>query len=193
MPASKRSKPGERTLKQDWQKIWDAPVRLLHWSLVASILAAWITSGQTGMAHEYIGYAAAAIVAARLLWGFTGNRYARFGQFVRAPAPTVAYLRAVAKGRAARHLGHNPLGGAMVLALLTCVSLLALSGWAATTDLLWGYAWPVRLHVGIAWTLVGLVALHVSGVVFTGWQHRENLIIAMITGRKKPPAPGDQD
>lgn len=168
-------------------------MRLLHWSLVASIVAAWWSSDRTGAAHEYIGYAAVAIVLARLLWGFAGNRYARFAQFVRAPEPTVQYLRAVATGRSARHLGHNPLGGWMVLALLACVSLLALSGWAATTDLLWGYAWPVRLHVGVAWTLVGLVVLHVSGVVFTSWQHRENLVIAMITGQKKPPADGDQD
>lgn len=56
---------------------------------------------------------------------------------MRAPAPTRRYLRAVLAGRAARHLGHNPLGGAMVLALLACAALLALSGWAATTDLLW--------------------------------------------------------
>jgi cytochrome b len=188
LPASKRSK-----LSEPKKKIWDAPVRLLHWALVASIVAAWVTSGQTGVAHEYIGYASAAIVAARLLWGFAGNRYARFSQFVRGPGPTVQYLRAVLENRAARHLGHNPLGGAMVVALLSCVGLLAVSGWALGTDLLWGYAWPVQLHVAIAWTLVGLVVLHVSGVVFTSLQHRENLVLAMITGKKKPPAQGDQD
>ncbi|NHZ40241.1 cytochrome B [Massilia sp. CCM 8693] len=180
-------------MSQPSQTIWDAPVRLLHWGLVASIVAAWVTSEQVEGWHEVIGYASAAIVAARLLWGFAGNRYARFSHFVRAPGPTVAYLRAVAQGRAARHLGHNPLGGAMVLALLSCVALLAVSGWALGTDLLWGYAWPVRLHVAIAWTLVGLVVLHVSGVVFTSLQHRENLVLAMITGKKKPPVQGDQD
>lgn len=188
MPASKRSDLSEPT-----KKIWDWPVRLLHWSLVASIVAAWVTSEQTGVAHEYIGYASAAIVTARLLWGFAGNRYARFSHFVRGPGATVAYLRAVAGQRAARHLGHNPLGGAMVVALLSCVGLVAASGWAMTTDLLWGYAWPVRLHEALAWALVGLVVLHLSGVVFTSWQHRENLVLAMFTGKKKPPAQGDQD
>ncbi|WP_229509261.1 cytochrome b/b6 domain-containing protein [Massilia sp. CCM 8734] len=180
-------------MKKSKLAVWDVPVRLLHWSLVAAIAAAWWTSDQTGVAHSWLGYGAAAIVAARLLWGFGGSRYARFSQFVRAPGPTVRYLHAVAQGRAARHLGHNPLGGAMVLALLACVALLALSGWALGTDLLWGYAWPVQVHVAIAWTLVGLVVLHVSGVIFTSWQHRENLVLAMITGKKKPAAEGDQD
>lgn len=175
------------------QRVWDWPLRLLHWGLVASIVAAWLSSEETSGVHDYIGYASAAIVAARLLWGVAGNRYARFSHFVRGPGPTVAYLRAVARGRAARHLGHNPLGGAMVVALLSCVGLLAVSGWALGTDLLWGYAWPVRVHVALAWTLVGLVLLHVSGVLFTSWQHRENLVLAMLTGKKKPPAPGDQD
>jgi cytochrome b len=166
------------------QRVWDAPVRLLHWALAASIGAAWFTSGDTGPAHEYIGYGSAAAVAARLAWGRFGNRYARFGQFVRAPAATWQYLRAVLAGRATRHLGHNPLGGAMVVALLACVSLVALSGWAMGTDLLWGYAWPVRVHEALAWLLVGLIALHVGGVLLTSWQHRENLVKAMVTGDK---------
>ncbi|MDM5181845.1 cytochrome b/b6 domain-containing protein [Massilia sp. DJPM01] len=180
-------------MKRNKLKVWDAPVRLLHWSLVASIVAAWWSSDRSGAAHEYIGYAAAAIALARLLWGFAGNRYARFAQFVRAPAPTVRYLKAVARGRAARHIGHNPLGGWMVVALLASITLLAISGWALGTDLLWGYAWPVRVHLALAWLLAALVALHVSGVLLTSWQHRENLVGAMITGNKKPPAEGDLD
>ncbi len=172
------------------QRIWDAPVRILHWLLAASIVAAWLTSSSTGPAHEYIGYASAAIVLARLAWGRLGNRYARFSQFVRGPAATWRYLRAVLAGRAVRHLGHNPLGGAMVVALLCCVALVALSGWAMGTDLLWGYAWPVRVHEALAWLLVGLVALHVLGVLLTSWQHRENLVAAMISGDKA--ADGDQ-
>lgn len=165
-------------------------MRILHWLLAASIVAAWLTSSSTGPAHEYIGYASAAIVLARLAWGRLGNRYARFSQFVRGPAATWRYLRAVLAGRAVRHLGHNPLGGAMVVALLCCVALVALSGWAMGTDLLWGYAWPVRVHEALAWLLVGLVALHVLGVLLTSWQHRENLVAAMISGDKA--ADGDQ-
>ncbi|MEO7496537.1 MAG: cytochrome b/b6 domain-containing protein [Massilia sp.] len=180
-------------MKNNRQAVWDAPVRIMHWLLVGAIAAAWITSDQTGSTHENFGYAAGAIVALRLAWGFAGNRYARFAQFVRPPAVTLRYLDAVVKARAARHIGHNPLGGWMVLALLGCVALLTLTGWSLTTDLLWGYAWPVLGHVAIAWLLVALIAMHVGGVLFTSWQHRENLVAAMVTGKKKPPEAGDVD
>ena len=171
-------------------------MRLLHWLLVASIGAAWLTGSSLGPAHELVGYGAIAIVLARLAWGFRSGRHARFAQFsqfVRPLAPTVRYLRAVLHGRAARHLGHNPLGGWMVVALLGCVALLGLTGWSATTDLLWGYAWPVRLHAALAWMLLALIALHVGGVLLTSWQHRENLVAAMISGNKAAPGPGDVD
>lgn len=179
--------------KNKKQKVWDAPVRLMHWMLAASVAAAWYTSSRTGPVHEYIGYAAGAIVAMRLVWGFTGNRYARFAHFVRRPAPTLHYLREVVKARAARHIGHNPLGGWMVVAVLSCIALLTLTGWMMSTDLLWGYAWPVQLHEAIAWLLVGLIVLHVAGVLFTSWTHRENLVAAMVSGKKAAPEPGDTD
>ena len=168
-------------------------MRLLHWMLVAAVAAAWLTSSRIGPAHEYFGLATAAIVLARLAWGFTGNRHARFAQFVRPAAPVLRYLREVLGGRAARHLGHNPLGGWMVVALLSCVGWLALTGWVATTDLLWGYAWPVQLHAALAWLLAGLIALHIAGVLFTSWHQRENLVAAMVTGDKAAPADGDKD
>lgn len=171
--------------------IWDRPVRLLHWALVGCVASAWWTGGDAESWHEPLGYAVAAIVALRLAWGFGGSRYARFAQFVRGPRPTWSYARSVWHGQAPRHLGHNPLGGWMVLALLACAGALCLSGWLYTTDWLWGYGWLYWTHVVLGWLLVGLVALHVAGVVLTSWQHRENLVRAMLTGRK--PAPGEQD
>lgn len=182
---SRRSPPGPRL------RVWDVPVRLLHWALLCSVVASWVSSDNIGPAHEYFGYGAAAIVAVRVLWGFTGSYYARFRQFVRRPAAALAYARSVAGGHAARYIGHNPLGGWMVLALMSCIGLLALTGFIATTDLLWGYAWPVLLHTTVAWTLVALVVLHVGGVLLTSWQHRENLIAAMLTGEKQAARPGD--
>lgn len=167
------------------QRVWDVPVRLLHWLLVLTIVGAWLTSSRIGPLHEWLGYGAAAVVGLRLLWGALGNAYARFGQFVAPPRATLRYLAQIASGRAARYLGHNPAGGAMVVALLSTVALVALSGWATTTDLLWGYAWPVRLHTALAWLLVVLIGLHVAGVLLASWQHRENLVKAMLTGRKR--------
>ncbi|MFZ6730687.1 cytochrome b/b6 domain-containing protein [Undibacterium sp. Ji42W] len=175
------------------QPVWDLPVRLIHWAQVVIIIAAWITSGMTGIVHEYVGYGAGVLVLIRLVWGGIGNRYARFTQFLKLGQATADYLRLVVQSKAPRYIGHNPLGGWMAVALLSCLSLLVLTGWAMGTDLLWGYEWPVRVHVTIAWTMVGLIALHIFGVVFTSWQHRENLVKAMITGNKTGPEPGDVD
>ncbi|WP_423011516.1 cytochrome b/b6 domain-containing protein [Undibacterium sp. Di27W] len=179
--------------KQTDVPVWDLPVRLVHWAQVCAIVAAWITSGMTGVAHEYIGYGAGALVLLRLVWSGIGNRYAKFAQFLKSPSATLAYLRLVVTSKAPRYIGHNPLGGWMAVALLSCVGLLVLTGWAMGTDMLWGYAWPVRVHVAIAWAMLGLIGLHLLGVVFTSWQHRENLARAMISGKKPVPEPGDID
>ncbi|BBB61246.1 cytochrome b561 [Undibacterium sp. KW1] len=173
--------------------VWDLPVRLMHWAQLIAIIAAWITSAMTNSVHEYVGYSAGVLVLMRLFWGGIGNRYARFSQFLKPVPATLQYLRLVIRSKAPRYIGHNPLGGWMMLALLSCVGLLVLTGWAMGTDLLWGYAWPVRVHVAIAWTMVGLIALHVLGAIYTGWLHRENLVKAMLTGKKAAPEPDDVD
>ncbi len=163
----------------------------MHWSLVVCVFMAWWWRHSNGPWHERFGYAALAIAGARLVWGWAGRGYARFGQFVRAPRITWAYARAVAAGQAPRYLGHNPLGGWMVVALLTCIGLLGCTGWLYNTDRFWGYAWLANLHAGLGWGLCALVGLHLAGVVFTSWRHRESLVTAMLTGRKAPPAGDD--
>lgn len=173
--------------------VWGFPVRCLHWLLVAGIAAAWTTSSRIGVAHEYIGYGVAVIIVLRIALGFAGDRYARFTGFVRSVRHTARYLTDVLHARAPRYIGHNPLGGWMVVALLINLCLVSFTGFLATTDALWGYAWPVRLHTGLAWMLVLLIALHIAGVIFSSWQHRENLIGAMLTGFKKAPQPDDID
>lgn len=169
------------------QRIWDLPVRLLHWSLVALVAAAWFTRESRGPWHEWIGYGVAAVVILRLVWGFAGSRHARFADFVRGPGKVLPYARAVLAGRAPRYVGHNPLGGWMVLALLSTAGLLCLSGWLFTTDWLWGYAWLANTHLALAWLLIALAALHVMGVILTSRHQRENLVRAMIDGRKRAP------
>lgn len=175
------------------QPVWDLPVRLLHWALVASIATAWWSRHQTGPVHEVAGYTAAAVVLLRLLWSFAGNRYARLSGFVRAPRATLAYARQLRAGAAPRFIGHNPLGGWMVVALMAAILLLAGTGWSLDTDLLWGYAWPVQVHTAIGWCLLGMVGAHLAGVLASSVLHRENLVAAMFSGRKRLPAPGDVD
>ncbi len=174
------------------QRFWDGPIRLFHWTLVVLLPAAWFSHDLRGPWHEWLGYGAAAVVALRVGWGFVGSSPARFTTFVRGPAVVLAYLRTVLAGHPPRYLGHNPLGGWMVVALLATAGLLSASGWLFTTEWLWGYEWLSETHVVLGWVLVGLVALHVAGVVFTSWHQRENLVRAMVDGRKRGPEKGDR-
>jgi cytochrome b len=172
-------------------RVWDPLVRIFHWSLVASFAVAWFTARVSADIHDGAGYLAAALVVVRLLWGALGSPYARFSQFVRGPATVTRYLRAMLGGREARHIGHNPAGGAMVLVLLAAMAATALTGWMMTTDAYFGVDWVQRLHGLIAHGLLLLVFAHIGGVVLACWRHRENLVAAMITGRKRKAAAGD--
>ena len=175
-------------------KVWDRAVRLLHWTLVLAVALAWISTEWGGGAHQPAGYVALAAVLLRAAWGLGrsgSGGYARFAQFVRGPRRTLHYAVQVLQHREPRHVGHNPLGGWMVLALMGCVAGLGLTGWAYTSDWLWGDARVEALHIGLAWTLLGLAALHVAGVVFTSRRHRENLLRAMLDGRKRAPRGSD--
>lgn len=168
-------------------KVWDLLVRLLHWSLVVSVVGAWLTRDGNELRHVQLGYAVLAIVTVRVGWGFVGSRYARFGDFVRSPAETFGYLRAVIGHREPRHIGHNPLGGWMIVLQLATVAVICGTGWLYTTDAYWGVAWVGELHEGATDLLIVLVTLHVAGVVFTSIRQKENLVKAMVTGTKRAP------
>lgn len=176
----------------DRVRVWDGFVRLFHWSLVAFIAASWLTSDGPKIVHQRVGYAIAALIAARLVWGVIGPRHARFGDFVRGPGTVLAYLRDLVHGRERRYLGHNPAGGAMIVALLLTVSATALTGWLQTTDAFWGSSLIEEIHETLATLILILVALHVCGVVVESLRHRENLVRAMLTGTKRPLMPPDR-
>lgn len=170
-------------------KVWDPLVRIGHWVLVLGIALAWLTKAGPGRAwHEEVGYLAIAVVGVRIAWGWLGSPHARFGDFVRSPAVTLRYARDVLAGREQRHLGHNPLGGWMIVALLLAIALVGLSGWLYTTDRFWGIEWVANLHSMLSDLLLVLVAAHVAGVILASWRHRENLIAAMLHGRKQSGA-----
>lgn len=171
--------------------VWDLPVRVLHWTLAAAVAGAWLTRERYGRLHEVCGYVAAAAVALRLAWGFVGGPRARFADFVRGPRVASRYLLDVVRGRERRHLGHNPLGGWMIVALLGATAAVAFSGWLFTTDRFWGDPQVESWHDALAWTMLGLVVLHVAGVVFTSLRQRENLPLAMWRGTKRPPSGDD--
>jgi cytochrome b len=171
--------------------VWDPVVRLFHWSLVSSFALAWLTSHGSDDMHQWAGYAAATLIVIRVLWGFLGTTYARFTHFVRGPAAVMRYLQDILRRREARHIGHNPAGGAMILALMTMMTVTAATGWMMTTDALFGVVWVETTHSLAAHGLLLLAILHVGGVVLASVRHRENLIVAMVRGRKRKAGAGD--
>lgn len=172
-------------------RVWDRAVRALHWVLVGAVALSALGLVALFGVHQPAGYVALAAVVLRIVWGVRGSHYARFAQFVRGPRAAWRYARAVAARREPRHLGHNPLGAWMVLALMACVAGLALTGWLYTTDAYWGDETVEAVHLALAWGLLGLVVVHVAGVIFTSLRHRENLVASMVHGHKRAPEGDD--
>ncbi len=164
-------------------KVWDPLVRLIHWALAAAVIYA-LMSDESRSLHKMAGYIAAGLVLVRVVWGFVGSLHARFADFVHSPGDVLAYLRDIARLNPRRYLGHNPAGGAMILALFGLVLVASFSGWLSETDRFFGVYWVEAVHAGSANLLIGLVALHVVGVIVSSLLHGENLIRAMFTGRK---------
>lgn len=163
--------------------VWDAPVRLFHWLIVLCFAGAWLTadSEHWRLVHVTFGYTMAGLVAFRLLWGVVGTRHARFSSFVRGPRAALRYLGSIARRRPEHYTGHNPAGALAIVALLVLAVAVTASGWAA-------YAYlgdsAEDLHEGAANAMLLLVGIHVAGVLVSSWLHRQNLVKAMITGRK---------
>lgn len=179
-------------------KVWDPVVRIGHWTVVIAFFTAYFTEDDFLTLHVWAGYVIGAVVCFRLIWGFIGSRHARFADFVRSPSTTFRYLADLSRNRARRYLGHNPAGGAMILALLIFLAGTVFSGvmlygleegagplaaWVsenAEREELWE-----EIHEVFANLTLLLVAIHIAGVLFATWIHRENLVKAMITGRKR--------
>lgn len=185
--------------------VWDRFVRAFHWLLVAALAVALVTSvllPPTWIdAHVVAGAAAAALVAARIVWGFLGPPAARFSGFVRRPKAVLHHLHQLRAGSARRHLGHNPLGGAMILALFAAVlavsatGTVALGGVLKSGPLAFATSFAVgesarTVHTVIAYGLLVLIAAHVAGAIFESVRTRENLVRSMVDGRKEM-RPGD--
>ncbi len=182
-------------------KVWDLPVRLFHWSLAALLALSWWSGTRGGdwlPLHERSGYAILTLVIFRMLWGWAGSDSARFAGFVRGPRAVLAYAHSLAARRPPAYLGHNPLGGWMVLALLASLLLQGASGLFATDDV--AFSGPLAHDVGERASelatalhklnfdlLLGLAALHVAAVLTHVALRRDGLLAAMLTGCKAAP------
>lgn len=166
-------------------KVWDIPVRLVHWSLVIAFTIAWITAEDWDRAHEYAGYAVGGLISFRILWGFVGTRYSRFSDFVYCPAAIFRYLGDSLRHKAKRYLGHNPAGGAMVSALIIMLLITTGSGILAIMDGFREAEWVEEIHEGASYLTLLMIIAHIVGVFYASISHRENLVKAMVTGFKR--------
>jgi cytochrome b len=166
-------------------KVWDPFVRVFHWSLATLFLVAYATGDEIEKVHVAAGYVIAGLIVARIVWGVIGPRHARFSSFVRPPREVLAYLRDVVLLRAPRYIGHNPAGAAMIVALLAALIGTCTTGYMMTTDAYWGAKWVQEVHELFANLTIGLVVAHVLGVLVASFEHRENLVASMMTGRKR--------
>src|SRR5262245_39253780 len=165
--------------------VWDWPQRLSHWLLAASVLTAWFSANIFDTLHEITGYTALGVLAFRLVWGLVGGPYARLRNFAWSPRRTLHYLGELARGHHVRTLGLNPAGAAMAATLLVLIAVSTISGWMQLTVTFFGVAWVENVHRWSSNLVIALVAVPVTGVIATCVVQRENLVVAMITGRKR--------
>ena len=178
--------------------VWDLPTRLFHWLLVVLVAVSFTTGSIGGNAmqyHEWSGFAILSLLVFRIIWGFVGGRSSRFSDFVKGPAAVWRYATALVKGNSEGYLGHNPLGGWSVLAMLLALLIQAATGLVANDDIitegplyLWVSKpvsdWLTGFHRLNRYLIIVLAATHVSAVLFYLWVKHENLINPMITGIK---------
>lgn len=166
-------------------KVWDPLVRTTHWALVCCVLGNYAFNEAGEIWHEWMGYTATGIVLVRIIWGFVGTKHARFTEFFPTRSRLIPYVKLLLRGKEPRTIGHNPVGALMMLTLMLMVCFLGLTGYLMGTDTFWGDETIKGVHAVLANSLITLVALHVVAAVIESLRHRENLILAMITGKKK--------
>jgi cytochrome b len=177
-------------------RVWDLPTRLSHWLIVIFVFISFTTGligGNWMSYHLKSGYIILALLIFRLIWGFWGGRYSRFVSFVRGPIAVIQYAKTLVRKDSHRILGHNPMGGWSVLAMLAALFIQAGTGLFANDDIatqgpLYGWVskatsdWLTGIHIFNKGVILFLIVLHLSAVLFYLLIKHDNLIVSMITG-----------
>jgi cytochrome b len=178
--------------------VWDLPLRLFHWLFALSIGAAWATAkaGYDWMqVHFYIGYWIIGLLLFRIVWGFIGPRHARFSSFLETPPAVWRYARRLFDRHSPPSVGHNPLGGLMVLVMLLLVALQSATGLFCTDDVIWSGPYNASVskatasvlssvHSGNFNFILAAVALHVLAIFYYRVFKKQSLVSSMFTGYK---------
>lgn len=166
-------------------RVWDRFVRTFHWALVSCVLVNYFVVDDGETLHQWLGYAASALVLARVVWGFVGTPHARFSSFFPTPARLAHHVRLMWARQPEHTVGHNPLGALMMLALMAFVLALGVTGFLQTTDRFWGDEWLQDLHALLGHALIASAGLHAAAALIMGRLERTRLVRAMVTGVKQ--------
>lgn len=185
------SETGTASLTPVTVRVWDLPLRLFHWGLVACVIGSFVTIKLGGLWMEWhvrFGLITLALIVFRVIWGVVGTHYARFTQFIRSPYAVWRYIR----GHQAHGVGHNPLGSWSVIALLLLFGFQAVSGLFADDDIFTtgplaylSSSWSRTLtgwHKLSEWPMIMLIVLHLLALVWYRIVHNRNLALAMLHG-----------
>ena len=187
-------------------RVWDLPTRLFHWALVILVVTSFATGvigGNAMQYHLWSGYTILTLVVFRIIWGIVGSRTARFAVFVSSPRAVLQYAKTLLDRDHPRYLGHNPMGGWSIVAMLTALLVQVSTGLFASDDIstqgpLYGWVsndvsrWLTQIHLFNLSVIVVLVGLHLAAILFYLVVKHENLIKPMVTGNKRWLAPVGQ-
>jgi len=185
--------------------VWDPATRLFHWALAVMVVASVVTGGEEGWnfaVHVISGHLILLLIVFRWIWGFVGSRRSRFADFIKPPGAVLTYARGFLSGRPVRSAGHNPLGALMVVAFLVVIPLIVVSGIANAREEGLGLVSPLaafipdgpgRFHEALVWLLYAMIIAHVAAVFVDWWLTGDNLLAAMITGRKSGEIEGSEE
>ena len=182
-------------------KVWDLPVRLFHWVITVLFVFQLVTGkvgGELMPWHKLSGYAILTLVLFRILWGFAGSTHSRFSSFMAGPVSTWRFARRLFSRQAVPQLGHNPLGGWSVMAMVATLAVQAVTGLFANDGV--SHEGPLSPLVSLDvsnfmtdihdWNLrliVLLVTIHILAVVFHLIVKKDEVVIPMFTGVKRVP------
>jgi cytochrome b len=164
--------------------VWDVPTRAFHWLLALSFTGAFLTaeSERYRDVHVLLGYTVLGLIVFRLVWGLVGTHHARFRSFAHGPQSVLTYVKSLFTRSPQHYLGHNPAGSWAIYALLALGLLAGASGYATYNDV--GGHWLEDAHEAFANAMLGLVLVHLAGVLVSSLLHRENLVRSMLDGYK---------
>ena len=165
--------------------VWDFPVRVFHWLLVASFAGAWLSSESEAwqMIHYAFGYTAVGLVLFRVIWGIVGTRYARFSQFIKGPAETLQHIVSLLSGKQQSGVGHNPAGALAMISLMILILLIGLTGYWSVKEFLGDFM--SGAHEAISNIAIVIICIHIAAAIVMSFLQNQNLVKSMVTGKKE--------